>query len=274
MVKHLRHFWTVIKRLVLISTIALMALGFWLHGGERSLAFAKPWIERAVNSADAPYVIAIGGVSIDWSNVAMLGKLRITQVSFAKRDGNIFAQMPALYATIDPIGFLPGRRLLHNVILQKPRLFATRNAERLVELGFDDAPSRMPLSDLTAFFIATDNAQSAMKPTSLPFKNLVIEDAVFTFTDENSGTKIVSNAFDFNIRRRHGAYEAAMTMPFTVDEQPVKFSAALRAQPRTDEHVFTIQLSQVPSKLLCLFDTCPDKVALEGPLSGAVAVKQ
>src|SRR4051812_21227046 len=105
MVKHLRGFWIVIKRLVLISTIALLCLGFWLHGSVRSLNFAKPWIERAVNIPDAPYAITIGDVTVDWSNVAMLGKLRISNISFAKRDGNVFAQLPEIYATIDPVGF-------------------------------------------------------------------------------------------------------------------------------------------------------------------------
>jgi len=72
MVKHLRICWTAIKRLVLLSTMALLALGFWLHSGERSLDFTKPWVLAAINAEDAPYRIGLGTVSIDWRDAAKL----------------------------------------------------------------------------------------------------------------------------------------------------------------------------------------------------------
>jgi hypothetical protein len=129
----------------------VLGLGLWLHGGERSLRFAKPWIESTINTADAPFTIAVGDVVVDWRNVAELGRIKISGVSFSRRNGNVFAQLPELYATIDPIGFLPNRRLLNKVILRGPRMFISRNIDGVMKLGIEGAPERLPMEDLIAF---------------------------------------------------------------------------------------------------------------------------
>ncbi len=274
MVKHLRHLrhlkygWVALKRLVLVGVIVLLGLAFWLHAAERSLSFAKPWIENAVNSPDAPYVIAIGNVTVDWTNVALLGKLHITQVTAAKRDGNIFAQLPEVYATIDPIGFLPTRHLLHKVIVREPRIFAARNKDGAVELGFEGSPARVAFSELVDFFSANGGKDVKGEPTplSLPMHDFQIKDATLTFTDEATDTKIISSPFNFQVGRKRGNYEAAMSMPFTVDDAPVKITAQYRAQSKGTQHVLMVNMLQFPGKLLCQFDTCPEKVAVEGKL--------
>lgn len=270
MVKHLKHFWLVIKRTVLVCTILLLVLGFWLHGGERSLSFAKPWIVKAINNPTAPYVVDIGEVTVDWRNAAELGKLRVRSVNFTKRDGVVFARLPEIYATIDPIGFLPTRHLLHKVTLREPHLFVTRNAEKMVELGMEGADSRLAFTELMNFF-GSDTPSIGFSPPSLPFHDFIIDNATLTFTDANSDTKIISTPFDFRLSRHHRSYDAVMSMPFTVDAVPVKISAGLRAVPKAPEHVLVLQLTQIPSRLLCLFDTCPKKVAAEGAVDGTIA---
>lgn len=260
-----------LKRLVLISTIALMALAFWLNGGERSLAFAKPWITQAINNPDAPYSISIADVTVDWGNVAMLGKIRLEGVTFAKRDGSAFAVLPEVFATIDPIGFLPSRHLLHTVLVRKPLVHIARNAEGVLKLGIQDAPERMPASTLMDFFVE-DNAKKKAKPAGLPFHQFIIEDANLTFNDEISGTNIVSSPFNFQMRRRQGSFEAVMATVFTVDDAPVKLSAGFRMLPSSKDHVLSIQLEAIPTKLICIFSTCGDTMAFDGPLSGTMAL--
>lgn len=271
MVKRLRFCWTVVKRLVLIGTLLLMALAFWLHAGERSLNFAKPWIERAINNPSAPYSISIGTVSVDWHNVAALGKLRISNVSFAKRDGSIFAKLPEIYATIDPIGFMPTRHLLHKVILRQPSLYLVRNTDGVLELGIENSPTRMAAAELESFLMGNDTPGDA-KPMSLPFHDFIIEHANLTFSDEISGTKIISSPFDFRLSRRRGSFEAVMAMPFTVDAVPVKLSAGLRILPNSDSHVLSVQLNGFPTKLICLFGVCDAGLNLDAAISGNLAV--
>ncbi len=274
MVKHLRLLWLVTHRFALFATLALLALGAWLYTGERSLDFAKPMILKAVNNADAPYVVSIGDVSVRWNRATEFGKVRVKNVSFAKRDGNIFAQMPEMYATIDPIGFLPTRTMIHSVIVRGPRMFAARNEQGLVELGIEGAPARMPLEDMMAFFGNEESetaAQTQFASSSLPFHDFVIDDASLTFTDEKTKTEIISSPFDLRLSRHGKGFDAVLFMPFTVDAVPVRISAGLRNIPNAPEHVISVQLTQVPSKLFCLFDTCPEKVEADGPLDGTIA---
>lgn len=262
--------WLIVSAL-LVLVLAFGATMMWLHQSERSLSFAKPWILRAVNIENAPYTISIGEVTVNWTNTTELGKLRIKNVAFAKRDGDVFAQFPEVLATVDPLGFFPKRRLLHRVILRKPRLFMTRDAAGEVAFGFNDSSSRMNMSELLAFLVSSETSTTT-KPPVLPFRDFVIDDATLAFTDEASGTAIVSTAFDFLLRRRHGTYEALLSLPFTVDNQPVLVSANLTAVQKTRQHVLSVQMKQLPSKLICLFDTCPKDVEAEGVLDGEVAI--
>lgn len=271
MVKRLRFCWTAVKRLVLISTMLLMALAFWLHAGERTLNFAKPWILAAINDPDAPYSISIGTVSVDWRSVAALGKIRISTVTFAKRDGNVFAQLPEIYATIDPIGFMPTRHLLHKVILREPSLYLARNGEGVLELGIESAPTRMAAIELVRFLMGNDSAED-MKPPELPFHDFIIERAKLTFSDEMSGTKIISAPFDFRLSRRYHSFEAVMAMPFTVDAVPVKLAAGLRMLPNSQDHVLSVQLTEFPTKLACLFGVCDEGVHVDAAVSGNLAI--
>ncbi len=278
MVKHLKYLrhlkwgWIALKRLVLIGTMVFLILAFWLHQSERSLAFAKPWILQAVNSDDAPYTITIGDVSVDWTNVALLGKMRLSNVSMAKRDGNLFAQLPEVYATIDPIGFLPTRNLLHKVILRQPRMFATRTKEGAIELGVEGSPARIALATLADFFASNGgkDAKGEATPLSLPMHDFLIDRATFTFTDEASATKIISAPFNFALNRRGRNYQASLSMPFTMDDQHVLVSANYLPQAKGDQHVLALKLSQWPTKLFCLFDNCPAKFSTDGAVDALV----
>lgn len=271
MVKSLKFFAHSFKWLLLLLVLLVLALGFWLHGGERSLRFAKPWIESTINTKDAPFTIGIGDVVIDWRNVAELGRIKISGVTFARRNGNIFAQLPELYTTIDPIGFLPNRRLLNKVILRQPRLFVTRTIQGITELGIEGAPERLPMADLVGFLEGASSDKPLATP-ALPFHDFIIDDAHLTFTDERSETNIVSEAFDVRLTRRHGSYDAVLVLPFTVDAVPVMLSAGLRTLPDTHEHILAVQMRQMPSRLVCLFGTCPKGVEAEGAIDGKIAL--
>jgi hypothetical protein len=271
MVKSLKFFAHSFKWLLLLSLLLVLGLGFWLHGGERSLRFAKPWIESTINTKDAPFTIGIGDVVIDWRNGAELGRIKISGVTFARRNGNVFAQLPELYATIDPIGFLPNRRLLNKVILRKPRIFITRNIQGVTELGIEGAPERLPMLDLIGFLEGASSDKPLATPV-LPFHDFIIDDAHLTFIDEFSETNIISEAFDLRLTRRHGSYDAVLALPFTVDAVPVMLSAGLRTLPDTHEHVLAVQMRQMPSRLVCLFGTCPKGVEAEGAIDGKIAL--
>lgn len=271
MVKSLSICWKIVSRLLLGLVLLLMVGIFWLNASERSLGFAKPWILKTINQPNAPYAISIAEVTVHWSSVASLGRIRLKQVTFAKRDGSAFAVFPDVYATIDPIGFLPGHHLLYTLTVSQPRLNLVRNEERVFELGLEDSPERMAISNLIDFFDASP-ATTGSKPLDLPFRRLIIKDAKLNFSDMASGTSIISTDFDFQMRRRGKSYEALMVLPFTVNEIPVKLSAGFRPLAGSNAHVLSMQLVAIPAKLICVFADCGTRMAFDGPVSGTLAL--
>ena len=265
MVKSLLVFAKMFKWVAIAALLCMLALGVWLHNGERSLAFAKPWILSAVNTPDAPYVITIGAVSVDWSELSLLGKLHIRDMAFAKREGTTFAKLPDLYATIDLFGFLPSRRLLHKVILRAPKMAMTRNEQGVMEFGIEGAAERMQLPELLAFFASAEPAadasapakREAMRVPSLPFHNFIIEQGSLKFTDANSGTVIRSTPVNFQLIRRRGTYNAAVSLPFEVDGVPVGLNGTLHNLDGTRDHQVSFTLSQFPDLAAFFFE---DKV--------------
>ncbi len=276
MVKHLRHVGKGFALLLLLGVAALTGLGIWLHEGERTLGFAKPWITEAINVPGAPYEIAIGEVKIDWTNAAELGKIHITDVSFAKRDGALFASLPEIYATIDPLGFLPGRRMIHKVILRQPHLAMVRDESGAISLGIEGARSPLALADMVSFFSPPASEAAAKDaPASapdLPFRDFRIEDASLRFNDAKSGTEIESSPFNLRLKRRQGHYEAVASMPFTVDASKANLTAHFRPALEAGMHELAITLQHVPAPLVCLFGGCSKGMALEGALDGTASV--
>lgn len=260
-----------LKLLMLGSVLGVIGLGLWLHEGKRSVNFLKPWILRSVNAPEAPYLIDIGEVTVDWTNAAELGKLHIERVTASKRDGSVFAVLPDVYATIDPIGFLPTRRLMHKIILRQPHLSLVRTKEGSIEFGIEGAQARLPLKDVTAFMASSESESAEFKPTALPFHTFMIEKASLTFNDEISGTSILSNPFEFQLKRHGPGFDALVNMPLEVDEKNVRLTAGMRAMTKSNKHVIALSLTHVPGKLLCLFDTCPEGVSLAGPVDGSMA---
>lgn len=269
MVKRLRHVWKGIKLLVLLGAMLVIGLGFWLHAKERSLNFLKPWITAAINEPEAPYTISIGEVTVDWTNAALLGTMRIKSVSVAKRDGDVFGQLPEVYATIDPIGFLPKRHFLHKVILREPHLALVRDEDGDLEFGLEDAPARMELSALMAF-AGSDKSDAGFAMPSLPFHDFIIQNAQLTFHDTRTESKIVSTPFNFQLKRRRSSYDALVSIPFAMDDKPAKVLAAFRSVTGSAEHKLQVQLQQFPMELFCRYGTCAEGIRTAGLLDATV----
>ncbi len=271
MVKSLKFGWLVLSRLMLLSVLALLALGLWLYGGERSLDFAKPWVNEAINAPDAPMAITIGAMSVDWQDWSALGKIRLHDVRFTQPNGDVFAQLPELYATLDPLGFLPSRRLLHHVIIPKPRLYVTRMAAGDLEFGLESSPSRVSLSSILAFFGEGAKGPTASNIARLPFSALIIDKAHVTFRDEPSATTLSSDALSLRLSQGLNGYDALLAIPFVFEGKHARVTAGLRALRGTSNHVLSVQLSDMPSDLICALGQCGEDIRLLGPIHGRIA---
>ena len=265
MVKHLRIFAKYTKLFVLAVLLVLIWGAVWLQASVHTLNFARGWILDGINSEDAPYSVSFDNVAIDWRNITELGKLRISHVIFTKRDGNLFAQLPEVYATVDPLGFLPHHRTLDKIILRGPHVFLNRSAQGEYQLGLEGGESSMPVRDLTASFEG-DTPEQVAKPVRLPFRDFVIEHGSVTFHDEETGTDIASQDFTLALSRHSGRYGASLTLPFSYTDHTGLISAVLRANPGRHDYTLHTGAHGVPSELVCMFAPCPNEVHAQGDL--------
>lgn len=259
-----------LKFLLATMVVALLAVAFWLHQGPRSLGWAKPWIVSALNPSDGRFTIAIGEVMIDWHDLSDFGKLRVSKITIAKRDGAMFAQLPEMHVRLDPFGFWPGRRLLHRVTLHAPKLYMMRNARGTVQLGLEDEASSIPLASLFAT-IADDSSGDSVG--TLPFREFGIDDAVLNFRDEPTDTRLTSNPVSLRVLGESGTYDAVLSMPLTYENEKGKITASVRTAAGGDTHLLNVALSRVPAKLLCVFGLCPDNVEGSGVVDGMIGLR-
>ncbi len=269
MVKYLRIPAAMVKWLMLGTVLLLVWGAVWLKSGVHSLNIAKPWILSSVNTPDAPYHVDFDDLTFDWRDVTELGRLRLSHVTIAPREGAVFAQLPYIYATIDPLGFLPHRRILRTVLLRDARLLLTRNEDKAFYVGIEGANAPMALTDLMASFAAGKTAETSKK-IALPFKYLVMERATLRLHDAQKGEDIVGENVKLVVAQKRGIYRAKLTMPFTYEGGQGQLNAALAPDPGVNDYQMNLTLTQFPSRFICTFATCPETVQIKGKMNAAV----
>lgn len=273
MVKSLTHCARCLFLLLAVGVVLLAGAMVWLHGSERSLNWAKPWIVSRLNSEDTPYQVDIAEVSIDWRNLTELGHIRIGKVALSKRGGALFAVLPQIEVTIDPIGFLPGRHLLNSVWLKGPKIFLTRDAAGITQLGLEGATGTMPIGDLFRTATAEPKEETTKTaPEPMPFRVFNITNASLRFNDVTSGTALVSESFGMELVHGHNGYRARLAFPFRYEDAQARLDARLSTVRGSTDQLLQIQLTRAPARLLCVFGLCPDKVEGDGPVSGMIGI--
>lgn len=257
---------------LLFCVVMLLFMGvlYWVHSGERSLEWAKPWIMHQLNSSDSPYRLNFSAVTVEWANLAELGHLRMKDVAVSRSDGAVFATLPKLEVTIDPIGFMPGRSFLRGVWLSSPKIYLTRDDKGVIQLGLEGASGTTPLRDLFANTSGA-KADTSGKPLTMPFRKFYVTNASLDFSDVNSGTSLVSKSFGMAMVHGREGYNAKLVFPFEYEEAAARLDARLRPQDKNTMQL-DITLTRAPAKLLCVFGLCPDDVEGDGPVNGTVGL--
>lgn len=266
MVKSLHLTAKTVKWLTLLLALCVIWGAIWLQSGVHSLNALKPLILSSVNSDGAPYDITVGDITIDWTRTTEFGQLRLTQVTFAKKGGTVFAQLPNVYATIDFLGFLPHRKMLHTVTLHEAQLFLTRKEDHQLYVGIEGADSVMPLASLMASF-ATGKEPNQRAALTLPFKNLVIDKAKLTFHDERRSEDIVAEDVELRLTRHWRNYVAKLKAPYQYDGGQGLLIATLLPDPGVDDYHIDLSLEQFPARFICTFMTCPDNLGVRGKMN-------
>lgn len=265
----LKPIWTVLKLLLLIVLVLFIFAAIWLRQGPKSLNWAKPLVLNRLNSVDNPYVIAVGDLAIDWRDLSRFGLVSVRDVKLSARDdGAVFASLPEMFVSLDPTGFMPGRRVLNSIYLQQPRILLTRDKEKRLRLGLQggDQPAA-PLAEL-------DNADDGDKrgwSGKLPFRNLRVDEPYLLISDEVTGKTLVSEGGAIRLGRRFGHYHGGIDLPFTYGKQ----HGAIKGKIHTVEqgqHLLDLTLAQLPTDYTCILADCPEGMEISGVVEGEVTL--
>lgn len=270
MVKHLRHLSTFAKLVVLGVLLVVIWGAIWLRSDIHSFRFAKPWILGAMNPKDASYHVDFEDVVIDWRDTAKLGTLKITNITLANKDGLLMARMPAIYASVDPLGMLPGRSLLNTVILNEPHLALKRSSDGAIQVGLEGADTPFDLSALAA---QGSEKTPRIETLRLPFRYLMINHGAVKFTDEMTGHEVLSDDFALRFGQRDGHYQAAFQVPLIYQQQRAMLRGGLLPIRGSKDYQISVKSEGFPGELLCQMATCPDEASLMGALNFDVRLR-
>lgn len=273
LVEMVKQFTRTCKYFLLALLFAVLCAALWLQGGARDLSWAKGWLLSAMNPADAPYEIGFSDVMIRWDNFTEFGDLRVSNLQVSRKGGAVFAAMPEVKVTIDPLGFLPRRRALHGIEIEKAKLYLTRNAEGVLEFGLEGVEGAMPVEEFTGFF-ASDSSDTEKTRQRLPFRELALEHASFVYTDAVTGVSFAAPDFNVRLGRTGRSMNGSLAMPFTYGNRKGSIDAALYTVPLNYERVLNIRVQDIPLEMTCLLLSCPADTAFTGSVSGKVSLKQ
>ncbi len=263
----LKPLWTLLKLLLLIVLLAGIFAAIWLRQGPKSLDWAKPYILNSLNSADATYRIDTGSMVIDWRDLSKLGLVRVQKVRVTGNDGAVFASLPELYVSLDPLGFLPQRRLLNTIIVQEPKFFLTRDKDKNLRLGLQGNDQSMtPMAQLSG-----EPKKSMGWNGRLPFRHLMIERMSFVISDEATQKRLVATDASIELRRRFGYYTGYVDLPFTYGKQKGSVRSTIRSVER-GKHLIETTLDAVPTDYACMLAACPGGLDLSGMVGGEVTL--
>lgn len=262
-----------IRIIVLLVLLALAYLAIWLQGATRDINWARGMVLEALNPPDAPYAITVGDMTLSWKSLTELPDVRVSNLQMARKDGGIFATMDDVNLTVDPLGFVPGHRLIDGLRIDQPRLYLVRDEAGVLRLGLEGMPETLAVNEVTGFF-ASDDKKTESTRSRVPFGELEINDAKLLFTDAATGATLSSEHFYFNIGRDGHDLHGSLAMPFRYRDKPGSIDASVMTQTLTGTRNLNARLQDAPYELVCMLAPCPADIQFDGAVSGKIFLRK
>jgi|GEM_PF-5744528 len=265
-----------IKLLLVTLLLLLVSLMMFMASGPKQIPWLKPVIEKALSGKNSLYRVTIADAVIDWRSLERLGSIRLTRVEWESLDGQVFATLPEIDATLSLPHMLVGRAALRSVTLNEPRLFLVRDEQGEIKLGLEEDRAVLTLKQLMAPMLADDDDDRDTKMVRLPFKRFAIENAYMQMKDVASGGTLVSSPFTIRVGRDYSGAYAAISMPFVLEDEKSRKSTSHYIDGSaqwtriTGESIAHLQFDKVPGYLACMFTSCDPVKKVDGEFSGKV----
>lgn len=283
MVKPITH---AFKLLLTVLALLLVIVMMFMAAGPKRIEWLKPMIEKALEGRNSPFRVNVGEVVLDWGTFKRLGTVRLSRVEWQNPDGQVFATLPELDATLSLPYLLIGNVSLRSITIDGPRLFLVRDEEGIVRLGLEESRALLTLDEFIAPMMAphdddedtNDKLLSDNKMVRLPFKRLAIENAYMQMKDAKTGTTLISSPFSIRMGRDFSGAYGAISMPFVLEEEKTKkatkhyIDGSAQWSRTTNEATAHVQFDKMPGHLPCTFTSCGPVKNVEGEFSGKISL--
>ena len=227
----------------------------------------------------APYKVRIGEAVIDWRSLSRFGAIRLIDVEWQSLDGQLFASLPEMDATLQLPNLLIGEVSLGSVTIYNPKLFLVRDEQGELKLGLEENSAVLSVQQLLASIPMISNQDKNTKTAiHLPFKHFAIENAYMQMTDINTGGKIISSPFSLRIGRDDKGIYGAMSMPFLRKDISKSTTThyvegTVQWTHETKESLAHLNFEHVPVDTICMITSCDLVREMKGEVSGTIALK-
>ena len=171
--RFLAHVLTAIITLIVVSAATAIVL---LARGPVSLTTATPYVEAALNDAEAPIRIGFEETILAWEPKRRRVEVRVLELWIAGAGGRVIATAPAMSVDLDPFALISGRIEPERVTLLAPLVRLVRNVEGGIELGLGGDAGEG--DDLVDSWLKGDipDATRSLKRISIVDADLLIDD--------------------------------------------------------------------------------------------------
>ena len=222
--------------------IMLMVAAWQLSSGPISLGFLSPYIEKAVNSGQRTFILAMDDTILTWAGWDRTLDIRVLGVKVLRQDGALIGSVPEVSFSLSGRALVGGLLAPQSIELFGPRLRISRGQGGIgIDFTDTDAQSRDLSRRLLNQLLAETDPDNPMSYLT----RLEIINAEITLDDQVLGKSWVTESANVRLRRDAVGLVGDVQLALDINGRRTEISAAVGYQSAARRIDLTVQFSDV-----------------------------
>ncbi len=249
--------------------IMLMVAAWQLSSGPISLGFLSPYIEKAVNSGQRTFILAMDDTILTWAGWDRTLDIRVLGVKVLRQDGALIGSVPEVSFSLSGRALVGGLLAPQSIELFGPRLRISRGQGGIgIDFTDTDAQSRDLSRRLLNQLLAETDPDNPMSYLT----RLEIINAEITLDDQVLGKSWVTESANVRLRRDAVGLVGDVQLALDINGRRTEISAAVGYQSAARRIDLTVQFSDVsPAVFSSMYYELGPLRAFALPVKGTVS---
>ncbi len=249
--------------------IMLMLAAWQLSSGPISLGFLSPYIEKAINSGQRSFKLAMDDTILTWAGWDRTLDIRVLGVKVLRQDGSLVGSVPEVSFSLSGRALVGGLLAPQSIELFGPRLRISRGLSGIgIDFTDTDSQSRDLTQRLLALLLAEPDPDNPMSYLT----RLEIISGEITLDDQLLGKSWVTQSANVRLRRDAVGLVGDVRLALDVNGQRTEISTAVGYQSAGRRVDLTVQFSDVsPAVFSSMYYELGPLRAFALPLRGTVS---